>query len=54
MAYVDQLGRWYVVCTACCHMALLFAIIFCGFCGFFFLFFNLVSINGMVDGIIMS
>ena len=55
MALVEQLGddSWSVVCAACCHMALVFAImhlykkIFYIASGhsFFILFFNLVLIN---------
>ena len=53
MALVEQLGddSWWVVCAACCHMALVFAImhlynIFLFYIvsvhSFFILFFNLV------------
>ena len=56
MALVEQLGdgSWYMVCAACCHMALVFAImclhnIFLFYIvsvhSFFIFFFNLVLIN---------
>ena len=65
MALVEQLGddSWSVVCAACCHMALVFAImhlcnIFLFYIAsvnsFFIIFFNLVLIDGMVDDTSMS
>ena len=56
MAFVEQLGYdcWSVVCVACCHMALAFAIVCsCHFFSivfvhpFYMKFFNLVSTNKM-------
>ena len=57
MALVEQLGgdSWWVVCAACCHMALVFAIlhlyktklffVFVSVHSFFIFFFSLIIIN---------
>ena len=55
MAIVEQLGddSWYVVCEACCRMALVFAIVHLYNFFIFYVYFCIVSVHSFLKNIFL-